>query len=102
MPEYIDPPEHLEPRRSRRRILILAVFVFGIFVVGRTILSDWVDLLWFQSLGFGGVFWKTVGLEVAAFTIFTEEKVFGDWSKVQKDFFGDGGVFDQIYKAPGQ
>jgi sulfate transport system substrate-binding protein len=37
-----------------------------------------------------------------AFTIFTEEKVFGDWSKVQKDFFGDGGIFDQIYKAPGQ
>ena len=33
--------------------------------------------------------------------IFTEEKVFGSWSKVQKEYFGDGGVFDQIYKAPG-
>ena len=32
--------------------------------------------------------------------LFTEGEVFGDWSKVQKDFFGDGGVFDQVYKAP--
>jgi sulfate transport system substrate-binding protein len=22
---------------------------------------------------------------------------FGGWSKAQKDFFGDGGIFDQIY-----
>jgi sulfate transport system substrate-binding protein len=35
-----------------------------------------------------------------AIKIFTVADVFGDWSKVQKDFFGDGGVFDQIYKAP--
>ena len=34
--------------------------------------------------------------------LFTQEKVFGPWTKVQKEFFGDGGVFDQIYKAPGQ
>jgi sulfate transport system substrate-binding protein len=32
--------------------------------------------------------------------LFTVAKVFGDWDKVQKDFFSDGGVFDQIYKAP--
>jgi sulfate transport system substrate-binding protein len=34
--------------------------------------------------------------------IFTEAEEFGPWSKVQKDYFGDGGVFDQIYKAPGK
>jgi sulfate transport system substrate-binding protein len=33
--------------------------------------------------------------------LFTEKAVFGPWKKVQKEFFGDGGVFDQIYKAPG-
>jgi sulfate/thiosulfate-binding protein len=32
--------------------------------------------------------------------LFTEDKVFGSWAKVQKDYFGDGGVFDQIYQAP--
>jgi len=36
-----------------------------------------------------------------ALKIFTEAELFGPWNKVQKDFFGDGGVFDQIYKAPG-
>jgi sulfate transport system substrate-binding protein len=32
--------------------------------------------------------------------LFTEEDVFGNWSTVQKDFFADGGYFDQIYKTP--
>jgi sulfate transport system substrate-binding protein len=32
--------------------------------------------------------------------LFTEEDVFGNWSTVQKDFFADGGYFDQIYKSP--
>jgi hypothetical protein len=33
-------------------------------------LSYWVDLLWFQSLGFGSVYWKTLGLQVACFVVF--------------------------------
>jgi sulfate transport system substrate-binding protein len=36
-----------------------------------------------------------------AIKLFTVADVFGDWNKVQKTYFGDGGVFDQIYKAPG-
>jgi sulfate transport system substrate-binding protein len=32
--------------------------------------------------------------------LFTEEATFGPWDKVQKEYFGDGGVFDQVYKAP--
>ena len=35
-------------------------------------------------------------------TLFTEEKQFGSWDAAQEKFFGDGGVFDQIYKAPGK
>jgi sulfate/thiosulfate-binding protein len=34
-----------------------------------------------------------------ALKLFTENKVFGDWNDVQKNFFGDGGVFDQIYQG---
>ena len=30
--------------------------------------------------------------------LFTIDEVFGGWSKVQPKFFGDGGVFDQIYQ----
>ena len=32
--------------------------------------------------------------------LFTVDDLFGGWGSVQKEFFGDGGVFDQIYKAP--
>ena len=34
--------------------------------------------------------------------LFTQEGLFGSWGDTQKKFFGDGGVFDEIYKAPGQ
>ena len=30
--------------------------------------------------------------------LFTIDEVFGGWQKAQKEFFNDGGVFDQIYK----
>jgi sulfate transport system substrate-binding protein len=33
-----------------------------------------------------------------AIKLFTVADLFGPWGKVQKSFFGDGGVFDQIYK----
>jgi sulfate transport system substrate-binding protein len=32
--------------------------------------------------------------------LFTVADTFGEWNGVQKKFFGDGGVFDQIYQAP--
>src|SRR5208337_4025734 len=69
MPESIDwPPTH-PPRRRRRFLLILAVLA-GIFFGGRTALSYYVDVLWFGSLGYGGVFWKTLGLQGGIFTAF--------------------------------
>ena len=30
--------------------------------------------------------------------LFTIDEVFGGWTKAQKTYFDDGGVFDQIYK----
>jgi uncharacterized membrane protein (UPF0182 family) len=74
MPESIDwpPPIHPRtqpPRRRRRFLLILAVFAV-IFFGGRTALSNYVDVLWFRSLGYGDVFWKTVSLEWGVFAAF--------------------------------
>jgi uncharacterized protein len=73
MPESIDwPPNHPQthpPRRRRRFLLILAVFA-GIFFGGRTALSYYVDVLWFRSLGYGDVFWKTLSLQWGVFTAF--------------------------------
>src|SRR5580704_2135059 len=73
MPESIDwpptRPRTQPPRRRRRFLLILAVFA-GIFFGGRTALSYYVDVLWFRSLGYGDVFWKTLSLQWGVFTIF--------------------------------
>jgi sulfate transport system substrate-binding protein len=35
-----------------------------------------------------------------AIKLFTVAELFGDWEKLQKSQFGDGGVFDQIYGKP--
>ena len=69
MPESIDWPQPHPPRRRRRVLLILAVLA-GIFFGGRTALSYYVDVLWFWSLGYGGVFWKTLSLQWGIFTAF--------------------------------
>jgi sulfate transport system substrate-binding protein len=36
--------------------------------------------------------------EFAKIELFTIDDVFGGWTKAQKDHFGEGGMFDQIYK----
>ena len=71
MPETIDWPLHALPSRPRRRkFLILIAFVVVIVLASRTAISYWVDLLWFRSLGYGEVFWKTISLEWSVFAGF--------------------------------
>jgi uncharacterized membrane protein (UPF0182 family) len=71
MPESIDWPPPLPGRVRRRRpfLLILAVIV-GIFLGSRTALSYYVDVLWFGSLGYSDVFWKTLSLQWGIFAAF--------------------------------
>ena len=69
MPESIDWPRTHPPRRRRRILLFIAVlvaFVFG----GGTALSYYMDVLWFGSLGYGSVFWKTLDLQWWIFAAF--------------------------------
>src|SRR6266478_2065433 len=69
MPESIDWPRMHSPRRRRRILLligVLAVIIFG----GRTALSYYVDVLWFGSLGYREVLWKTLSLQWGIFTAF--------------------------------
>src|SRR6202158_6104185 len=61
MPKSIDWPQRHPPRRGRRFFWILAVFAV-IALGGRTALSYYLDVLWFRSLGYGDVFWKTLSL----------------------------------------
>ncbi len=69
MPESFDWPRTHPPRRRRRFVLIIAVFA-GVVFGGRTALSYYVDVLWFGSLGYGDVFWKTLSLQWGIFTAF--------------------------------
>src|SRR6266404_4702471 len=72
MPESIDWPRMHPTRRRRRRrfflliLAVLAVIVFG----GRTALSYYVEVLWFGSLGYREVLWKTLSLQWGIFTAF--------------------------------
>ena len=76
MPEFHDPPETIDwppshrPHRRRRFFLILAVLA-AVFLGGQAVLSYYVDVLWFGSLGYGGVFWKTLNLQWGVFAAFT-------------------------------
>src|ERR1700719_2457198 len=70
MPESIDwPPAHVA-RRPRRRLLFILAVLAVLFFGGRSALSNYVDLLWFRSLGYGDVFWKTLSLQWGIFAAF--------------------------------
>src|SRR6202167_6780 len=78
MPESIDwpppnnpriQPPRMHPPRRRRFLIILAVLAV-IFFGGRSALSSYVDVLWFRSLGYGDVFWKTLSLQWGVFAAF--------------------------------
>ncbi len=71
MPETIDWQKlNSPPRRGRRALLILIAAVVVLVLGSRTALSYWVDLLWFKSLGYGDVFWKSRGLQWGIFAGF--------------------------------
>ncbi len=71
MPESIDWPLKSHPQRPGRRILLFFLAVVIAIVFGaRTAISYWVDLLWFRTLGYQDVFWKTLGLKWGIFTAF--------------------------------
>jgi uncharacterized protein len=57
-------------RRTKRLnplILFLAAVLVAAFLGSSTALSCYVDALWFGALGYGEVFWKSLGLEWSVF-----------------------------------
>src|ERR1700690_2574251 len=71
MPESIDwPPTRTARPRSRRRIYPTLALLGLIFFGGRAVLSNCVDVLWFSSLSYGDVFWRTLSLQWGVFAVF--------------------------------
>ena len=65
----VDWPPPRRPVRHRGRLfglVLLGILVFG----GGTTLTYYVDALWFSSLGFLDVFWRTLNIEAAVFCAF--------------------------------
>jgi hypothetical protein len=67
---FIDRPRQKQSLSRPVKILLLVVILAAILFGGQTALSYWVDLLWFRSLGYGDVFWKTWRLQCGIFAIF--------------------------------
>ena len=62
---------HSQPKKPRNwKFFFLVALVLVLLFASRTAISYWVDLLWFSSLGYGDVFWKTRGLEWGVFAGF--------------------------------
>ncbi len=76
MPETIDWPPPRTPRPSpspRRRIRLILILLFVVLAVvfgGRVASTYYVDALWFGSLGYQDVFWKTLGVQSGVFAAF--------------------------------
>jgi len=91
MPESIDWPRMHPPRRRRRLLLFIAVLVAIVFG-GRTALSYYMDVLWFGSLGYGSVFWKTLDLQwwiFAAFAAATFLLLYGSFLALKRAHLPD-------------
>ena len=63
---------HHSVRHPRRRGLLLLVILVLAFILfgGRTTISYYVDALWFASLGYSSVFWKSLSLQWTVFAVF--------------------------------
>jgi len=62
------PPRRSSPRR-RGWLVLVAVAIVLLFSAGTTV-SYYVDALWFSSLGYADVFWRTLNFQAAAFGAF--------------------------------
>ena len=70
MPTSIDWPLKQPPRGRRRFFILLAILAVVIFSA-RTAVSYFVDLLWFESLGYSSVFTRSLVIQWSIFVAFT-------------------------------
>jgi uncharacterized protein len=83
------------PRRPRRRWrLPLVLTALALFFGAGTAASYYVDALWFVSLGYGEVFWKTVNIQAGVFGVSaaaTFAVLYGAFLALKPTRFGEPG-----------
>ena len=93
---------HLRLRqRPRRRVFLFIFAVLAVmFFCSRTVLSYYVDALWFGSLGYAEVFRKTISLQWLVFAVFFAATFLilygwflGLWRAYQPHLLGGGPIF---------
>src|SRR6187551_781819 len=91
------------PRRTRggrRFVLPFIALVLLLFVAGGAALSYYVEALWFGSLGYGDIFWKTVNVKAAVFAVsgvITFLALYGGFRALKPPQFGEFGTDGVIY-----
>jgi hypothetical protein len=72
--------------------LLLLAGLAVIVLAGGTALSYYVESLWFTTLGFSGVFWRTLNFQAAVFAIFavvTFLALYGSFLALKPERLGD-------------
>jgi uncharacterized protein len=82
------------PRRpsARRRVMLVLVLLGALLFGTETALSYYVDALWFEALGFGDVFWKTLNFQGGVFSaagLATFALLFGAFRALKPPGFGE-------------
>src|SRR3982750_4560314 len=81
-----------DPRRGR--FALLPLILAGLFGAS-TAASYYVDALWFASLGFADVFWRTLNIQTTLFAIFaaaTFAAIYGAFVALKPATFDAGGI----------
>ena len=84
------------PRGGRRRVrLLFAILIIALLFSAGTALSYYVDALWFGSLGYADVFWKTLNFQSAVFAlagVLTFGALYGGFRALEPPHFGELGA----------
>jgi uncharacterized protein len=81
-------------------MLLFVALVLLLFVAGGAALSYYVEALWFGSLGYGDIFWKTVNVKAAVFAVsgvVTFLALYGGFRALKPPQFGEFGTDGVIY-----